>query len=99
MRTGEDICRIGITGASCPAIPVSDNEEDIKAAEKCYYESDYEAFAFSDAYWFDPVFKGKYPEWVYDFRAINKPVIQDSDLELINQPLDFWDLISITESM
>lgn len=93
LRNGNgEKCRIGITGASCPAIPVSDSEEDIKAAENCYYASDYDAFAFSDAYWFDPVFKGKYPDWVYAFREINKPVITDGDLELICQPLDFLGL-------
>lgn len=91
LRGGKE-CRIGITGASCPAIPVSKGEGDVKAAERCYYESDFEAFVFSDAFWFDPVFKGKYPDWVYGFKAVNKPVITDSDLELINQPLDFLGL-------
>lgn len=91
LRNGEK-CRVGITGASRPAIPATNNEEDKKAAERCYYVSDYEAFAFSDAYWFDPVFKGKYPDWVYAFREINKPVITDGDLELICQPLDFLGL-------
>lgn len=91
LRKG-DKCRIGITGASCPAIPVSNDEKDVKAAEKCYYESDYDAFAFSDAFWFDPVFMGKYPDWVYAFMAINKPIITDGDLELISQPLDFLGL-------
>ena len=91
LREGEE-CRIGITGASCPAIPVSESAEDIKAAEKCYYESDYDAFAFSDAFWFDPVFLGKYPDWVYRFDEINKPVITDEDMELIGQPLDFLGL-------
>lgn len=91
LRNGDE-CKIGITGASCPAIPASTDEKDIKAAEKCYFESDYDAFAFSDAFWFDPVFTGKYPDWVYDFKAINKPIITDSDLELICQPLDFLGL-------
>lgn len=89
---GSGDCKIGITGASCPAIPASESEGDIKAAERCYFESDYDAFAFSDAFWFDPVFKGRYPDWVYSFDAINKPVITDSDLELISQPLDFLGL-------
>lgn len=89
---GSGDCKIGITGASCPAIPASESEGDIKAAERCYFESDYDAFVFSDAFWFDPVFKGRYPDWVYSFDAINKPVITDSDLELISQPLDFLGL-------
>lgn len=92
LRKGGENCRIGITGASCPAIPASDAENDIRAAEKCYFESDFDSFAFSDAYWFDPVFLGTYPKWVYDFKAINKPIITDNDLELINQPIDFLGL-------
>ena len=91
LRNGEK-CRIGITGASCPAIPVSESHEDIEAAERCYYESNYDAFAFSDAYWLDPVFKGKYPDWVYGFDEINKPIITDEDLKLISQPIDFLGL-------
>lgn len=91
LRNGKD-CRIGITGASCPAIPETDCGADIEAARKCYYESDFDAFAFSDAYWLDPVFKGKYPDWVYRFEEINKPAITDEDLKLICQPLDFLGL-------
>ncbi len=91
LRDGE-ACRIGITGASCPAIPVSNSESDMEAAEKCYFISDYDAFAFSDAYWFDPIYKGEYPAWVYGFNEIGRPVITDSDLELISQPLDFLGL-------
>ncbi len=91
LRKGHE-CRIGITGASCPAIPASESNEDIEAAKKCYYESDYDAFVFSDAYWFDPIFKGKYPDWVYRFEEVNKPVITDEDLMLINQPIDFLGL-------
>ena len=43
LRKGHE-CRIGITGASCPAIPASESNEDIESAKKCYYESDYDAF-------------------------------------------------------
>lgn len=88
LRRGEP-CRIGFTGASCPAVPATEKNEDIEAARKNYFESDYDAFAFSDAYWFDPVITGKYPEWVYNYESHFKPEITDDDMELISQPIDF----------
>lgn len=88
LRKGEP-CRIGIAVASAPAIPVSQDEKDISAARENYFMSNYDAFAFSDAYWLDPVVNGKYPQWVYDYKAINAPVITDEDMKLINQPIDF----------
>lgn len=91
LRNGA-VCRVGITGASCPPIPVSENEEDIAAARNSYFESNYDAFVFSDAYWFDPIFKGHYPDWVNEFQEINKPEITEEDMALICQPLDFLGL-------
>lgn len=88
LRNGEE-CRIGIAGASRPAIPSTDSTADIDAAREQYFLSDYEAFSFSDAYWFDPIIKGKYPEWVYQYKEINAPHITDEDMVLISQPIDF----------
>jgi len=86
LRKGEE-CRIGVASASQPAIPIS--EDDIPAARENYFQSNYEAFAFSDEYWFDPIIKGKYPQWVYDYKEINAPEITDEDMALISQPIDF----------
>ncbi len=86
LRKGEP-CRIGLSCASQPAIPVS--EADIESARESYFQSDHPAFAFSDAYWLDPIFKGKYPDWVYKYKEINVPQISDEDMKLISQPIDF----------
>ena len=88
LRKGEK-CRIGFTAATQPAIPCSDSKADKDAAREGYFFSDHEAFTFSDSFWLDPVFLGKYPDWVYRYEAINKPVITDDDLNLINQPIDY----------
>lgn len=88
LRNGEPAL-IGLTGASMPSIPYTDSEEDIKAAREAYFSSDNDGFIFSDAFWFDPVIKGRYPEWVYSYEAFDKPEITDEDLKLISQPIDF----------
>ena len=92
LRNGSE-CKIGFTGASGPAAPVSNSREDIDAARRNYFfssqQASQQAFVFSDSFWFDPVLKGKYPQWVYDFDEINKPDISDKDMELISQPIDF----------
>jgi len=86
LRRGEP-CRIGLSCASQPAIPVSEADKD--AARENYFQSNHPAFAFSDAYWLDPIFTGKYPDWVYDYKEINVPQITDEDMKLISQPIDF----------
>lgn len=86
LRRGEP-CRIGLSCASQPAIPVSEADKD--AARENYFQSNHPAFAFSDAYWLDPIFTGKYPDWVYAYKEINVPQITDEDMKLISQPIDF----------
>ncbi len=86
LRKGEP-CKIGLSCASQPAIPVSDGDRD--AARESYFQSNHPAFAFSDAYWLDPIVYGKYPEWVYDCKDIGAPKITGEDMKLISQPIDF----------
>ncbi len=88
LRNGEK-CKIGFTGASCPNIPVSKSKDDVDTAKNLYFTSSHDNFAFSDAFWFDPIFFGKYPEWVYEYSPINKLNISDEDMQLISQPIDF----------
>ena len=88
LRKGKE-CKIGFAAASCPSIPVSDSAEDIDAARESYFVSDHPAFAFSDAYWADPMVKGKYPEWVTSCKERGVPTITDEDMALISQPIDF----------
>lgn len=80
---------IGISGASGPACPISLNKADIDAARNAYFETSKDNFVFSDSYWFDPVFLGKYPQWVYQYHEIGMPDISDDDMRLIGQPIDF----------
>jgi len=59
----------------------SDSEADQAAAER--------TFQFHNGVFFDPIFKGAYPD---QFMAAlgDKLKVQDGDLEAIHQPLDWW---------
>ncbi|MBU9712882.1 GH1 family beta-glucosidase [Evansella tamaricis] len=63
--------------------PYSDNQEDIDACRR--------AGGFFIEWFFDPVFKGSYPQFMIDIFEKNGAVLkmQDGDLEVISQPIDF----------
>lgn len=61
--------------------PASDSEADHAAAER--------SFQFNNGVFFDPLFKGEYPEQLWDALG-NKLRVQEGDLEIIHQPLDWW---------
>ncbi|MFW6301249.1 MAG: GH1 family beta-glucosidase, partial [Bacillota bacterium] len=74
---------IGITLDLHAIYPVSQTEADIEAADL--------EDAFSNRWFLDPVFKGRYPENLLNkFKDnFNKPVIEAEDMELISQEIDF----------
>lgn len=88
LRKGEP-CKIGFTGASVPGIPVTNSEEDVQTAYEQYFTSNCKDYIFSDAFWFDPVLKGKYPAWVIFSNDLAMPSITKQDMEIISQPIDF----------
>ena len=88
LRKGEQ-CKIGIAAASTVRMPLSVCTADIEAARSDYFSSNYDDFVCYDAYWLDPIIKGKYPDWVYDYKDITAPEITDEDMKLISQPIDF----------
>lgn len=64
-----------------PAEPASDSVEDAAAAEKYWQEQ--------ETLFLDPLFKGHYPPAVYDMAGPNMPKVQDGDMALIAQELNF----------
>jgi beta-glucosidase len=75
---------VGLVLNAHSVIAGSDSAEDIAAAER--------AFSFHNGVFFDPVFKGAYPD---DFMAAygdRMPAIEPGDLAIINQKLDWWGL-------
>ncbi|WP_313612105.1 GH1 family beta-glucosidase [Agrobacterium sp.] len=88
---GVEVCRevaphvpVGLVLNAHSVIAGSESAEDKAAAER--------AFQFHNGAFFGPVFKGEYPA---DFLAAlgdRMPVVEEGDLALINQKLDWWGL-------
>lgn len=81
IRTAKLDANAGIVLNLWPAEPVSDSTEDAAAAEKYWQEQ--------ETLFLDPLFKGHYPPAVYDMVGENMPKIQDGDMALIAQRLDY----------
>ncbi len=65
-------------------VPASDKEEDRRATQRVHDET--------HALFLDPVFKGHYPQALFDYIGAHQPKVLDGDLEIINQPIDFLGL-------
>jgi len=72
---------IGIVLNLWGADAASDNPADVAAANA--------AWERSETHFLDPLFKGHYPLYLHDLLGDNFPKIQDGDLALIAQELDF----------
>lgn len=65
-------------------IPMTDGDADLAATQRVHDET--------HALFLDPVFKGTYPQRLFDFVGTHQPRLQQGDLELIHQPIDFLGL-------
>lgn len=81
IRAANADVNVGIVLNLWPAEPASDSAEDVAAANK-YWEK-------QETLFLDPIFKGHYPSAVHDMVGPNMPKIQDGDMALIAQQLDF----------
>lgn len=62
-------------------LPASDREADLAACRRSYMQN--------SALFLEPLFKGHYPQELFDWIGPLAPRIQPGDLELISQPVDF----------
>jgi len=81
--------RVGWAPVGAPKIPQTDSEADIQAARKATFSTTTKT-VWSNAWWNDPVFFGKYPEAELEVFGSDAPVPRDGDMETICQPLDFY---------
>jgi beta-glucosidase len=65
-------------------VPMTDSDADLAATQRVHDET--------HALFLDPVFKGTYPQRLFDFIGTHQPRIHPGDLELIHQPMDFLGL-------
>lgn len=81
FREGGYTGKIGIVLNLSHVVPASDSKADRAAAQRAYESA--------SAIFLDPLFKGRYPEMLIDWIGPHAPTIQNGDLALINQPIDF----------
>jgi len=83
--------QIGMAPVCNVVIPADDSEKSIETAKSMMFASDNEKdfTAWSNSWWLDPVFFGKYPE--VSLKELGKylPPDYEKDLDVISQPLDF----------
>ena len=81
IRAAKPDLNAGIVLNLWPAEPASDSAEDLAAANKYWDEN--------ETLFLDPLFKGYYSSAMYDMVGKNMPKIQDGDMALIAQKLDY----------
>jgi len=75
---------VGLVLNAHSVIAASDSAADKAAAER--------AFQFHNGVFFGPVFKGEYPSDFVEALGDRMPVVEEGDLTIINQKLDWWGL-------
>lgn len=84
--------RVGFVGCGRVAMPASDSAEDIEAARAAFFATpeDDGLWAWSNAWWDDPIILGSYPE--DGLKAYGKflPKGYERALDYIKQPLDYY---------
>ncbi|MDA3810028.1 MAG: GH1 family beta-glucosidase [Spirochaetaceae bacterium] len=83
--------QIGMAPVCKVVIPADSNEKTIKKAESIMFAPDNEKDfnAWSNSWWLDPVFFGKYPEESLKELGKYLPEAYEKDMEIISLPLDF----------
>lgn len=81
FRDGAYQGEIGIVHDLAHFIPASQRDEDVAACQRAY-EQDIGQFL-------DPIFRGRYPETLFNWIDSQQPRIEDGDMDIISQPIDF----------
>jgi beta-glucosidase len=80
---------IGYAPVGVVKMPATTSAEDVEAARTATFRN-LDKSVWSNAWWNDPVFFGRYPEHELSVYGKDAPEPRAGDLELISQPLDFF---------
>lgn len=83
-------CKIGITLATQPKIPVSEDDE--QAAFDEYFYDSLGGFLWTVNYWMDPIVFGEYGKNLVKEAGDLFPNVSEEEMKLINQKIDFLGL-------
>lgn len=89
IRNNVNDARVGYAPVGITFYPKNGTENEIRLAKECMFKSNDKTF-WTNGWYMDPIFFGKYPEeGVKKYEKI-MPRITDEDMKLISQPLDFF---------
>ena len=87
---GKQPAKIGMAPTGDVFAPENDSKEAIEAAREKSYAVDEFGFPFSNAWWADPIFFGKYADSAVEVFGDKLPELTQEEWKLISQPLDFY---------
>ncbi|OGS17829.1 MAG: beta-glucosidase [Elusimicrobia bacterium RIFOXYA2_FULL_40_6] len=79
-------CEVGLAHNGAVVAPQTDSPADVAAAKKAWAYLDIKN-QWSNPFWFEPMFNGKYPEAV--LKSNDVPSFTASEMKIISSPLDF----------
>ena len=82
-------CQIGYAPCGIVFFPDTNSDDDIHAAKTAMF-SCREHTLWTNTWWMDPVYLGRYPEDGYKYYEQWLPEIKQDDFAVISQPLDFF---------
>lgn len=85
-----DDIKIGYAAAAGIEIPVNESEEEIEKARQATFGSSPSDFLFSNVWWSDPMFFGKYSDCDQASFGDKLPQLTEEEWKLVSQPLDFY---------
>ncbi|MBQ9984274.1 MAG: family 1 glycosylhydrolase [Lachnospiraceae bacterium] len=71
-------------------IPKDSSKEAIEEAKRLTFSTNGEGFVFSQSYWSDPIFFGKYPQELYDDFGDLVPEFTKEEWSFVTEPLDYY---------
>lgn len=82
-------CSVGYAPHAVVFIPESEREEDVRAAASRMFSFSAKT-CWSNTWWSDPMFFGRYPDDLLEQCAAEMPAIEATDMAVIHQPPDFY---------
>ena len=81
--------RIGFAPVGVANVPATESASDIEAARRATFDENTTSL-WSNNWWLDPVFFGRYPEGSLKAFGADSPPVREGDMAVISQPLDFF---------
>ncbi|MBP1592228.1 MAG: beta-glucosidase [Oscillospiraceae bacterium] len=83
---------VGFAFSTPCCTPAGDDEASVEKARKQSFDFNAFSYIFTAGWWADPIFFGKYNDLGYEIFGDDMPQINEGDMEIISQPVDFFGL-------